>query len=72
VRSRRRLDTAARRYRTGVNNAAVQNLTVALANELGKDGILVHAIVPTRCGPTATTRTSATPWRRPANPRPRC
>ena len=32
---------------TGVNNAAVQNLTVALANELGKDGILVNAIVPT-------------------------
>jgi 3-oxoacyl-[acyl-carrier protein] reductase len=31
----------------GVNNAAVQNLTVALANELGKDGILVNAIVPT-------------------------
>jgi NAD(P)-dependent dehydrogenase (short-subunit alcohol dehydrogenase family) len=32
---------------TGVNNAAIQNLTVALANELGKDGILVNAIVPT-------------------------
>ena len=32
---------------TGINNAAVQNLTVALANELGKDGILVNAIVPT-------------------------
>src|SRR3954470_18754042 len=32
---------------TGVHNAAVQNLTVALANELGKDGILVNAIVPT-------------------------
>jgi 3-oxoacyl-[acyl-carrier protein] reductase len=32
---------------TGVNNAAVQNLTVALANELGKDGILVNAVVPT-------------------------
>jgi len=32
---------------TGLNNAAVQNLTVALANELGKDGILVNAIVPT-------------------------
>src|SRR5689334_4127150 len=32
---------------TGVNNAAVQNLTVALANELGKDGILVNSIVPT-------------------------
>ena len=32
---------------TGMNNAAVQNLTVALANELGKDGILVNAIVPT-------------------------
>jgi NAD(P)-dependent dehydrogenase (short-subunit alcohol dehydrogenase family) len=32
---------------TGVNNAAVQNLTVALANELGRDGILVNAIVPT-------------------------
>ena len=32
---------------TGLNNAAVQNLTVALANELAKDGILVNAIVPT-------------------------
>jgi len=32
---------------TGVNNAAIQNLTVALANELGKDGILVNAVVPT-------------------------
>jgi NAD(P)-dependent dehydrogenase (short-subunit alcohol dehydrogenase family) len=32
---------------TGINNAAVQNLTMALANELGKDGILVNAIVPT-------------------------
>jgi 3-oxoacyl-[acyl-carrier protein] reductase len=31
----------------GLNNAAVLNLTVALANELGKDGILVNAIVPT-------------------------
>ena len=30
-----------------MNNAAVQNLTVALANELAKDGILVNAIVPT-------------------------
>ena len=32
---------------TGLNNAAVQNLTIALANELAKDGILVNAIVPT-------------------------
>jgi 3-oxoacyl-[acyl-carrier protein] reductase len=32
---------------TGINNAAVQNLTVALANELGKDGILINAVVPT-------------------------
>jgi 3-oxoacyl-[acyl-carrier protein] reductase len=32
---------------TGLNNAAVQNLTVALANELAKDGILVNAVVPT-------------------------
>ena len=32
---------------TGINNAAVQNLTVALANELGKDGIMVNAVVPT-------------------------
>jgi 3-oxoacyl-[acyl-carrier protein] reductase len=32
---------------TGINNAAVQNLTVALANELGRHGILVNAIVPT-------------------------
>ena len=32
---------------TGLNNAAVQNLTVALAAELGKDGILVNAVVPT-------------------------
>jgi 3-oxoacyl-[acyl-carrier protein] reductase len=32
---------------TGINNAAVQNLTVALADELAKDGILVNAVVPT-------------------------
>jgi NAD(P)-dependent dehydrogenase (short-subunit alcohol dehydrogenase family) len=32
---------------TGMNNAAVQNLTVALANELGRDGITVNAVVPT-------------------------
>jgi 3-oxoacyl-[acyl-carrier protein] reductase len=32
---------------TGLNNAAVMNLTVALANELGKHGILVNAVVPT-------------------------
>jgi len=32
---------------TGVNNAALHNLTVALANELAKDGILVNGIVPT-------------------------
>jgi 3-oxoacyl-[acyl-carrier protein] reductase len=32
---------------TGINNAAVQNLTVALANELGRDGITVNAVVPT-------------------------
>lgn len=32
---------------TGMNNAAVQNLTVALANELATDGILVNAVVPT-------------------------
>ena len=32
---------------TGVNNAALHNLTMALANELAKDGILVNAIVPT-------------------------
>jgi 3-oxoacyl-[acyl-carrier protein] reductase len=32
---------------TGLNNAAVQNLTVALAGELGRDGITVNAIVPT-------------------------
>jgi 3-oxoacyl-[acyl-carrier protein] reductase len=32
---------------TGINNAAVQNLTIALANELAKDGVLVNAIVPT-------------------------
>jgi 3-oxoacyl-[acyl-carrier protein] reductase len=32
---------------TGLNNAAVQNLTVALANELATDGILVNAVVPT-------------------------
>jgi 3-oxoacyl-[acyl-carrier protein] reductase len=31
----------------GLNNSAVLNLTVALANELGKHGILVNAIVPT-------------------------
>jgi NAD(P)-dependent dehydrogenase (short-subunit alcohol dehydrogenase family) len=30
----------------GLNNAAMLNLTVALARELGKDGILVNAIVP--------------------------
>jgi NAD(P)-dependent dehydrogenase (short-subunit alcohol dehydrogenase family) len=32
---------------TGINNAAMQNLTVALANDLGKHGILVNAVVPT-------------------------
>ena len=32
---------------TVINNAAVQNLTMALANELGKDGITVNAVVPT-------------------------
>ena len=32
---------------TGMNNAAVQNLTIALANDLAKDGILVNAVVPT-------------------------
>ena len=31
---------------TGINNSALLNLTVALANELGKDGILVNAVVP--------------------------
>ncbi len=31
----------------GLNNAAMLNLTVALANDLGKDGILVNAVVPT-------------------------
>lgn len=31
----------------GLNNATVLNLTMALANELGKDGILVNALVPT-------------------------
>jgi 3-oxoacyl-[acyl-carrier protein] reductase len=31
----------------GLNNAAVLNLTAALANELGQDGILVNAVVPT-------------------------
>ena len=31
----------------GLNNAAMMNLTVALANDLGKDGILVNAVVPT-------------------------
>jgi NAD(P)-dependent dehydrogenase (short-subunit alcohol dehydrogenase family) len=30
----------------GLNNAAMLNLTVALANDLGKDGILVNAVVP--------------------------
>ncbi len=38
---------------TGLNNAAVLNLTVALANELAKDGILVNAVVP---GSTRTER----------------
>jgi 3-oxoacyl-[acyl-carrier protein] reductase len=32
---------------TGMTNAAVQHLTVALANELGRDGITVNAVVPT-------------------------
>jgi NAD(P)-dependent dehydrogenase (short-subunit alcohol dehydrogenase family) len=32
---------------TGINNAAVQNLTVALANDLARHGILVNAVVPT-------------------------
>lgn len=31
----------------GINNAAVLNLTVALANQLAKDNILVNAVVPT-------------------------
>ena len=31
----------------GLNNAAMLNLTIALANDLGKDGILVNAVVPT-------------------------
>lgn len=30
----------------GLNNAAMLNLTVALAKDLGKDGILVNAVVP--------------------------
>jgi NAD(P)-dependent dehydrogenase (short-subunit alcohol dehydrogenase family) len=30
----------------GLNNAAMLNLTIALANDLGKDGILVNAVVP--------------------------
>jgi len=30
----------------GLNNAAMLNLTVALATDLGKDGILVNAVVP--------------------------
>ncbi len=30
----------------GLNNAALLNLTVALATDLGKDGILVNAVVP--------------------------
>jgi NAD(P)-dependent dehydrogenase (short-subunit alcohol dehydrogenase family) len=30
----------------GLNNAAMLNLTIALASELGKDGILVNAVVP--------------------------
>jgi NAD(P)-dependent dehydrogenase (short-subunit alcohol dehydrogenase family) len=30
----------------GLNNAALLNLTIALAAELGKDGILVNAVVP--------------------------
>ena len=49
---------------TGVNNAAVQNLTVALANELGRTASWSTPSCRPRCGPTATTRTSATPWRK--------
>src|SRR5262249_9288409 len=30
----------------GLNNAAMLNLTIALANDLGKDGILVNAVIP--------------------------
>ena len=44
---RRRLDAAARRHRDRRQQCGGANLTVALANELGKDGILVNAIVPT-------------------------
>src|SRR6266567_2355031 len=31
---------------TGMNNAAILNLTKAMANELAKDGILLNAVVP--------------------------
>jgi 3-oxoacyl-[acyl-carrier protein] reductase len=32
---------------TGMNNAAILNLTKAMANDLAKDGILINAVVPT-------------------------
>jgi NAD(P)-dependent dehydrogenase (short-subunit alcohol dehydrogenase family) len=32
---------------TGMNNAAILNLTKAMANDLAKDGILLNAVVPT-------------------------
>ena len=32
---------------TGMNNAAILNLTKAMANDLARDGILLNAVVPT-------------------------
>src|SRR3981081_1669598 len=32
---------------TGMNNAAIMNLTKAMANDLARDGILLNAVVPT-------------------------
>lgn len=32
---------------TGMNNAAILNMTKAMANDLAKDGILLNAVVPT-------------------------
>ncbi len=57
---------------TGVNNAAVQNLTVRSPTSSARTASWSTPSCRPRCGPTATTRTSATRWRRPASPRPRC
>jgi 3-oxoacyl-[acyl-carrier protein] reductase len=50
----------------------VQNLTVAQANELGKDGILVNAIVPDAVRTERHDKNIRDTMAKPASPRPRC